>query len=96
MYPDDIALVEQRVSATKARTEITWKEFDERANKFSNILKEKGVKKGNKVAHWMHICIYLLVAYFGIVRTGAWVVPFISVLPLKEMNQSCSCCLFMY
>ena len=41
MYPDDIALVE-RVSADKARTEITWKEFDERANKFSNVLKEKG------------------------------------------------------
>ena len=74
MYPDDIALVE-RIAATKTRIEITWKDFDERANKFSNILMEKGIKKGDKVAHWMQNSIDWLIAYFGIVRTGAWVVP---------------------
>ena len=87
MYPDDIALVE-RVSATKARTEITWKEFDERANKFSNILKEKGVRKGDKVAHWMQNSIDWLVAYFGIVRTGAWVVPLNFRFTAEEMKYS--------
>ena len=40
MYPDDIALVE-RIAADKTRKEITWKEFDEKANKFANILKKK-------------------------------------------------------
>src|SRR4030042_2034477 len=74
MYPNDIALVE-RIAAEKKRTEITWKEFDEKANKFANILKNKGVKKGDKVSHWMQNSIDWLVAYFGIVRTGAWVVP---------------------
>ncbi len=74
MYPDDIALVE-RIAAEKRRTEITWKEFDDRANKFSRVLTEKGIRKGDKVLHWMQNSIDWLVAYFGIVRTGAWVVP---------------------
>jgi acyl-CoA synthetase (AMP-forming)/AMP-acid ligase II len=85
MYPNDIALIE-RVPATKQRTEITWKEFDQRADRFSNILKNKGVKKGDKVAHWMQNSIDWLVAYFGIVRTGAWVVPLNFRFTAEEMK----------
>jgi len=74
MYPDDVALIE-RTGSSKARQEMTWKQFDDRANRFSNILVKKGIKKGDKVVHFMMNSIDWLVAYFGIVRTGAWVVP---------------------
>ena len=74
MYPNDVALVE-RTPATGKRTQIAWKEFDERANRFSNVLAGKGIKKGDRVVHFMNNSIDWLVAYFGIVRTGAWVVP---------------------
>ena len=74
MYPDDIALIE-RAPAEGKRSLITWKEFDEQANRFANVLIAKGVKKGDKVMHLMMNSIDWLVAYFGIVRTGAWVVP---------------------
>jgi acyl-CoA synthetase (AMP-forming)/AMP-acid ligase II len=74
MYPDKIALVE-RIPAEKKRLTITWHEFDERANKFSQVLRAKGIKKGDKVIHLMNNSIDWLVVYFGIVRTGAWVVP---------------------
>lgn len=74
MYGDKTALVE-RIPAEKKRFTITWKEFDEKANKFSNVLRGKGIKKGDKVMHLMNNSIDWLVAYFGIVRTGAWVVP---------------------
>jgi hypothetical protein len=50
MYPNDVALIE-RVPAEKKRWEITWKQFDDRANQFSNALVKKGVKKDDKVAH---------------------------------------------
>jgi acyl-CoA synthetase (AMP-forming)/AMP-acid ligase II len=53
MYPDDVALVE-RIPAEKKRFEITWKEFDERANQFANVLIKKGIKKDDKVVHWMN------------------------------------------
>jgi acyl-CoA synthetase (AMP-forming)/AMP-acid ligase II len=74
MYPDKIALVE-RTPAEKKRFTITWREFDERANRFSQVLRAKGIRKGDKVMHLMNNSIDWLVAYFGLVRTGAWVVP---------------------
>lgn len=74
MYPDDVALIE-RVPAEGKRREITWRAFDEQANRFANALMKRGVKKGDKVIHLMMNSIEWLVAYFGIVRTGAWVVP---------------------
>ncbi|RPJ63274.1 MAG: long-chain fatty acid--CoA ligase [Dehalococcoidia bacterium] len=74
MYPDDCALVELKPSK-KYRREITWKEFDDESNKVANMLIDAGVKKGDKVIHWMMNSIDWLVAYFGILRTGAWVVP---------------------
>jgi acyl-CoA synthetase (AMP-forming)/AMP-acid ligase II len=74
MYPDDVALVE-RIPAENRRREITWKQFDEKGNRFANALLEKGIRKGDKIAHLMMNSIDWLVAYFGIVRTGAWAVP---------------------
>lgn len=74
MYPDDTALIELKPSKG-VRREITWKEFDERANRVANALIDRGIRKGDKVIHWMMNSISWLEAYFGIIRTGAWAVP---------------------
>ncbi len=74
MYPNGIALIE-RIPSEHKRKEITWKQFDEGANRFANILLNKGIKKGDKVIHLMMNSIDWLIAYFGVVRTGAWAVP---------------------
>ena len=74
MYPDDTALIELKPSKG-IRREITWKEFDERTNRITNALIDRGIRKGDKVIHWMLNSINWLEAYFGIIRTGAWVVP---------------------
>lgn len=57
------------------RNEITWKEFDERANKFANLLLSRGVKKGTKVAILLMNCIEWLPIYFGVLKSGALAVP---------------------
>jgi acyl-CoA synthetase (AMP-forming)/AMP-acid ligase II len=74
MYPDDNALIELKPSR-KERKEITWREFDERANRIANALIDRGVSKGDKVIHLMMNSISWLEVYFGIIRTGAWAVP---------------------
>jgi acyl-CoA synthetase (AMP-forming)/AMP-acid ligase II len=74
LYPNDIALIERNPNDGK-RQEITWKQFDERANQFANVLIGRGIRKGDKVIHLMMNSIDWLIAYFGIVRTGAWTVP---------------------
>jgi acyl-CoA synthetase (AMP-forming)/AMP-acid ligase II len=74
LYGDEVALVE-REPAKNLRRAITWKEFDDLANKVANALIAKGIKKGDKVIHLMMNCLEWLPAYFGILRTGAWAVP---------------------
>jgi acyl-CoA synthetase (AMP-forming)/AMP-acid ligase II len=74
LYPTDIALVE-RIPEKNKRREITWEEFDDAANRFANALITRGINKGDKVMHLMMNSIDWLIAYFGVVRTGAWVVP---------------------
>jgi acyl-CoA synthetase (AMP-forming)/AMP-acid ligase II len=74
MYGDEIALVE-REPAKNLRKQITWKEFDEGANKVADALLAKGIRKGDKVIHLMMNCLDWLPIYFGILRTGAWAVP---------------------
>ena len=61
---------------TKAyRREITWRVFDEKANRFANLLISRGVGKGDKVAILLYNCLEWLPIYFGILKTGAVVVP---------------------
>ena len=58
------------------RREITWNVFNEKANRFANMLISRGVKKGDKVAILMYNCLEWLPIYFGILKTGALAVPF--------------------
>ncbi|MCI8609099.1 MAG: acyl--CoA ligase [Firmicutes bacterium] len=57
------------------RNEITWHVFDEKANRFANLLLSRGVKKGDKVAILLMNCLEWLPIYFGILKTGALAVP---------------------
>jgi acyl-CoA synthetase (AMP-forming)/AMP-acid ligase II len=88
LYPDDVALIE-RIPAEKKRSEMTWKQFDDQANRFANVLLKKGIKKGDKVVHFMMNSIDWLVAYFGIVRTGAWVVPLNFRFTAEDVKYCC-------
>ncbi len=57
------------------RREITWSVFNEKANRFANMLISRGVKKGDKVAILLMNCLEWLPIYFGILKTGALAVP---------------------
>ncbi|WDP91415.1 MAG: acyl--CoA ligase [Desulfobacter sp.] len=74
LYPDQTALVE-RIPATGARHEITWRQFHSQSIKTANALVHNGVQKGDKVVHLMTNALDWLPIYFGILHTGAWAVP---------------------
>ncbi|MDR0491561.1 MAG: acyl--CoA ligase [Oscillospiraceae bacterium] len=57
------------------RREITWDIFNEKANRFANLLLGRGVKKGDKVAILMMNCLEWLPIYFGALKMGALAVP---------------------
>ncbi|MDE6714576.1 MAG: acyl--CoA ligase, partial [Lachnospiraceae bacterium] len=60
---------------THYRREITWNVFNEKANRFANMLLDRGIKKGDKVAILLMNCLEWLPIYFGILKTGALAVP---------------------
>lgn len=74
MFPSEVALVEVRHSKG-FRREITWKDFNEKTSRLADALIERGVNKGDRVLHWMRNSIDWLLVFFGIAKTGAWVVP---------------------
>ncbi|MDR1954069.1 MAG: acyl--CoA ligase [Clostridiales Family XIII bacterium] len=61
--------------ASHYRRELTWREFEARANQFAHLLADKGVRRGDKVAILLMNCIDWLPIYFGILKSGAVAVP---------------------
>ncbi len=57
------------------RREITWNDFEKRANRFANLLLTRGLKKGDKVAILLMNSIEWLPIYFGVLKAGGVVVP---------------------
>ncbi len=68
-------LIESSLGAEKYRREITWREFDTRANMFANLLFTRGVRRGDKIGILLMNCLEWLPIYFGILKTGALAVP---------------------
>ena len=61
--------------AGEYRREMTWRVFDEKANRMANLLIKRGIKKGDKVAILLMNCLEWLPIYFGILKAGAVAVP---------------------
>lgn len=70
----------------KLRKELTWGEFDVKANRVANYLLSQGVKKGDKVAILLMNCLEWLPIYFGVLKTGALAVPMNYRYTSEEIN----------
>ena len=58
------------------RREMSWRDFDRRANRFANLLLSRGIKRETKVAILMMNCLEWLPVYFGILKAGCIAVPY--------------------
>jgi len=70
----DYELVETNPE-NRYRREMTWREFDDKANRLANFLLGRGLTKGHKVGILLMNCLEWLPVYFGILKTGALAVP---------------------
>ena len=57
------------------RRELSWRDFDRRANRFANFLLSRGVERGTKVGILLMNCLEWLPIYFGILKAGCIAVP---------------------
>ena len=68
-------LIENANPDAPYRRDMSWKDFDRRANRFANLLLSRGLKKGTKVAVLLMNCLEWLPIYFGILKAGCIAVP---------------------
>ena len=57
------------------RSEISWRQFEEKANRFANFLLSRSFKRGDKIAILLMNCLEWLPIYFGILKAGCMAVP---------------------
>ena len=66
-FPDKLAFLYPK--------EITYKKFREQVDVFATVLKNLGVKKGDRVALYAHNSIEWEIAFYGLEKAGATLVP---------------------
>ena len=71
----DFNLIETANPDAPYRREMSWRDFDRRANRFANLLLSRGLKRGTKVAILLMNCLEWLPIYFGILKAGCIAVP---------------------
>jgi len=71
----DFNLIENANPDAPYRRDLSWRDFDRRANRFANLLLSRGLKKGTKVAILLMNCLEWLPIYFGILKAGCIAVP---------------------
>ncbi|MCQ2429587.1 MAG: acyl--CoA ligase [Clostridia bacterium] len=79
----------ETAGGAKYRREMTWKQFDEKANRFANLLLSRGLNRGDKVAILLMNCLEWLPVYFGILKSGAIVVPMNYRYAADEIKYCC-------
>ena len=71
----EASLIENAQAGAPYRREMSWQDFDRRANRFANLLLSRGTPRGTKVGMLMMNCLEFLPIYFGILKAGCIVVP---------------------
>ena len=71
----EASLIEASPSNAPYRRDMTWKDFDRRANRVANFLLSRNVKRGTKVGILLLNCIEWLPIYFGGLKSGCIAVP---------------------
>ena len=71
----EYSLIERNRPDEPYRREMTWGQFDKKANRFANLLLSRGLKRGTKVGILLMNCLEWLPIYFGILKAGCLAVP---------------------
>ena len=71
------------------RRELSWRDFDCRANRFANFLLSRNIRRGTKVGILLMNCLEWLPIYCGILKAGCIAVP----LNFRYASDEISYCL---
>jgi len=75
----------EKTAIVFAETRLTYAQLNHAANQVANGLKNSGIQKGDRVALTCPNLPYFPIAYYGILKTGAVVVPLNVLLKSREI-----------
>lgn len=85
--PEERVLIYEGTDIFSGRyEEYTYREMDELANRFANVLIGMGVRKGDRVALYQPNCPEFVIAYLGILKAGASMVPVSPIHTEREVT----------
>lgn len=64
---------------------LTWRGFNEAMNRLANALMAAGLRKGDRVAVLMSSSVEAVIAMFGVVKSGACLIPVSSLLTSDQL-----------
>ncbi len=82
-------LIESANPDAPYRRELTWADFDRRANRFANLLLSRGYESGTRVGILLMNCLEWLPIYFGILKAGCVAVPMNFRFSEDEIKYCC-------
>ena len=83
---EDSALnVPERIAVICGDVKLTYAQVEAKANQVANALREIGIEKGDKVALSCPNLPFFPIVYYGILKTGAVVVPLNVLLKGREI-----------
>ncbi|MEA3347062.1 MAG: long-chain fatty acid--CoA ligase [Candidatus Auribacterota bacterium] len=69
------------------KSKVSYRELDELSDKLSTGLKTRlEISKGDRVCIMMGNCLDFVISYFGILKTGSWVIPVNTFLVAEEVR----------
>lgn len=71
----EMSLIQSTNPNAPYRREMSWLDFDRRANRFANLLLSRGLERGTKVGILLMNCLEWLPIYFGVLKAGCIAVP---------------------
>ena len=74
-FPNRAALVYYDGEGQQELSRMTYEELDEASDRFAAALAGLGVAKGDRVAYFMQNCPALVAGFYGILKSGAVIVP---------------------
>ena len=86
LLEDSVRNVPDRIAVICGGAEFTYRQINEKANQVANALKEMGVGFGDKVALSCPNLPFFPIIYYGILKTGATVVPLNVLLKGREIS----------
>jgi amino acid adenylation domain-containing protein len=75
------ALYPEKAAVWARGRSLTYRELEERSNQLAHLLRERGVKKGDRVGLFFPKCVESLVCMFGVLKAGGVYVPLDPLAP---------------